>query len=208
MRRSLLRLAGLALTLALTGCQTWYNDIPSPDDLMHAIPWFDSMIQQRSVHPYGRSDVPRNTVEGTVPVTGSEGDWSAEWNMANTATADRLVNPIAGRGPSATGDTTFHTFCAPCHGNAGAGDGLVGKRVAAPSLLTERARGYTDGYLYSIVRYGRGVMPRYGDKVPAHLRWEVVNFVRDLQARSPVMPLPGAAPAPAAAPPATPGGKN
>ena len=52
-----------------------------------------------------------------------------------------------------------------------------------PSLLTARARGYTDGYLYSIIRYGRGLMPRYGDKVsdPAD-RWAIVNHVRQLQA--------------------------
>ena len=37
--------------------------------------------------------------------------------------------------------------------------------MGAPSLLTARARGYSDGYLYSIMRYGRGVMPRYGDKI-------------------------------------------
>jgi mono/diheme cytochrome c family protein len=205
MRRNLLGLVVLPLSLIVTGCQTWYNDIPSPDDLMHALPWFDSMILQRSVHPYARADIPRNTVEGTVPVTGSEGDWSAEWNVANTASADKLVNPLAGRGPSALGDTLYHTFCATCHGDVGAGDGLVGKKMAALPLLTDRARAYTDGYLYSIVRYGRGVMPRYGDKVRSPGRWEIVNYLRDLQARGPVMPLPGA---PIAAPAPTPGGKK
>jgi len=48
--------------------------------------------------------------------------------------------------------------------------------------LTDRARGFSDGYLYSIIRYGRGVMPRYGDKVyrPAD-RWAIVNYLRRLQ---------------------------
>jgi mono/diheme cytochrome c family protein len=54
--------------------------------------------------------------------------------------------------------------------------------MAALSLLTDRARAYTDGYIYSIIRYGRGVMPRYGDKVPSELRWHIVNYVRQLQA--------------------------
>ena len=69
--------------------------------------------------------------------------------------------------------------------------------VGVPSLLTDRARGYTDGYLYSIIRYGRGLMPKYGDKLPDQLdRWAIVNHVRVLQA---------GAPAPA---PATSGGQN
>lgn len=174
----------LLLALSVGGCQWWYNDVPSPDDLMHAVPWFDAMIQSQAVHPYETAMVPRYTVPGTVPITGGEADWSAEWRTGNTTTADRLVNPAPGVA-TAEGDTLFHTFCMPCHGSLGAGDGLVGRKLGAPSLLTDRARGFSDGYLYSIIRYGRGVMPRYGDKVyrpPA--RWAVVNYVRQLQAQA------------------------
>ena len=61
----------------------------------------------------------------------------------------------------------------------------VSSRIGAPSLLTGRARGYSDGYVYSIIRYGRGVMPRYGDKVylPSD-RWAIVNHVRKLQGQA------------------------
>jgi mono/diheme cytochrome c family protein len=184
MTRDHLRIASLALVLGLAGCQTWYNDIPSPDDLMHVVPWFDAMIKQRSVAPYSRADVPRNTVEGTVPITGSEGDWLPEWSVGDTKTADKLANPLTGQGPSALGDTLFHTYCAVCHGNVGAGDGPVTKKIGALSLLTDKAKAYADGYLYSIIRYGRGVMPRYGDKVRGENRWLIVNYLRSLQAQS------------------------
>ena len=184
MPRKAFRAALLGLALLATGCDYWYNDVPSPDDAMHLVPWFDAMIKQPSVYPYQRADVPRNTVAGTVPITGSEGDWSAEFGVGNTTTADKLVNPIAGQPAPERGDTLYHTFCATCHGMAGAGDGPVGPRVAAPSLLTDRARAYTDGYLYTMIRFGRGVMPRYGDKIHGATRWEVVNYVRQLQAAS------------------------
>jgi len=63
---------------------------------------------------------------------------------------------------------------------------LVGKRMGAMSLLTDKAMAYSDGYLYSIIRYGRGVMPRYGDKIfRFDERWAVVNYVRKLQGRAP-----------------------
>jgi mono/diheme cytochrome c family protein len=105
----------------------------------------------------------------------------------------RLPGTVAARG-----DTLYQTFCAVCHGGIGDGKGPVGPRVAAPSLLTPQAQGRSDGYLYSIIRYGRGVMPRYGDKVyrPAD-RWAIVNYVRTLQSAA-----PATVPAPAAAPPA------
>lgn len=223
MRRRDLRL-GLVLAVALgTGaCETWYNRVPSPDDLMHVIPWFDHMIVQKSIHPYQRVDVPRYTPAGAVPITGGEGDWGAEFLANNPATADKLVNPFAAGGAGtgdttrfrpgadlpelpatveARGDTMFHTYCAVCHGSTGAGNGIV-RLMGAPSLLTARARGYSDGYLYSIIRYGRGVMPRYGDKVVRpDDRWAIVNYVRNLQARAPAPADSAAAPpAPATAP--------
>ena len=193
MRRSPRPVLALALLLAAgTGCNTWYNDVPSPDNLLAQVPWFDHMIASQAIHPYSRLGVPRNTPPGTVPVTGGEVDWSAEWAVANTATADRLVNPTD-RIPTARGDTLYQTFCAVCHGAAGAGDGPVGPKVAAPSLLTPRAIGYTDGYLYSITRYGRGIMGKYGDKITEQDdRWQVVNYVRQLQ--SAVAPVAGGKP--------------
>lgn len=185
MRRPELRtVLALAAVLGLGACQWYYNDVPSPDDLMHAVPWFDAMITSPAVHPYESAAVPRLTPAGTVPVTGGEADWGAEWRVGNTRTADALVNPTGGA-VTATGDTLYHTFCTPCHGPAGAGDGLVGRKLGAPALLTDRARGFSDGYLYSIIRYGRGVMPRYGDKIYVpEQRWEIVNYVRRLQSQA------------------------
>ncbi len=182
MRASAVRPVALAAALLLGGCNWYYNTLPSPDDLVKLVPWFDHMIQSPAVHPYERADVPRRTVPGTVPVHVTEGDWSAEW-PASTATADRLVNPTLPADNLAVGDTLYQVFCTVCHGVTGDGRGPVGPRVGAPSLLTEKARALPEGNLYSIVRYGRGVMPRYGDKIltPEH-RWAVVNYVRQLQA--------------------------
>ncbi|MEO8226298.1 MAG: cytochrome c [Gemmatimonadota bacterium] len=198
-RRDLKLAIVAAVALASGACETWYNRVPSPDDLMHHVPWFDHMIVQRSVHPYSRVDLPRYTPLGAIPITGSEGDWSTEFKSGKTTSADKLVNPLQAGGTArapgaaapalpatieAEGDTAFHTYCAVCHGSAGNGKGTV--QIGAPSLLTPRARGYSDGYIYSIIRYGRGVMPRYGDKVfrPAD-RWAIVNYVRSLQAAAP-----------------------
>jgi mono/diheme cytochrome c family protein len=176
------RFLSAAAVLLLGGCNWYYNTLPSPDDLMPLIPWFDHMIKSQVASPYQRSDIPRTTVPGTVPITGGEGDWSAEFLAMNPASADRLVNPTVPEATLVRGDTLFHTFCAVCHGTSGAADGPVGPKVGAPSLLTAKAIGYSDGYLYSIIKYGRGVMFRYGDKVyRPEDRWAIVNYVRVLQ---------------------------
>ena len=191
------------------GCDFYYHRIPSPDDLWYIIPWFDHMIHARYIRPYETDSVPRYTPEGSVPVTGSEPDWSAEWISGKSTTADAQRNPLVAGGQArlagpavpviprdmaAAGDTLYHTYCSVCHGPSGNADGTVSRQMAAPSLLTGRARSYSDGYIYSIIRYGRGVMPRYGDKVylPSD-RWAIVSHVRKLQARTPAGPEPAGA---------------
>jgi mono/diheme cytochrome c family protein len=194
-------LALAVLLLAAAGCDTYYYKVPSPDDLLRAIPWFDHMVHARYVNPYARGDVPRYTVEGSVPVGGGEPDWAVEWAAGKTTTADALRNPTVTADSSAPsgievavipaelaarGDTLYHVFCSTCHGESGKGEGLVGRRLGAPPIVNDRARAFSDGYLYSIVRYGRGLMPRYGDKVwEPRDRWAIVNHVRRLQQQAP-----------------------
>jgi mono/diheme cytochrome c family protein len=206
------RRTALVLLLLFAGaCDFYHYRLPSPDDLWRIIPWFDHMIHARYIRPYESQAVPRNTPEGTVPVSGDEPDWSAEWISGKATTANALRNPLAAgashtrrpgpnvpiipRGIAAAGDTLYQNFCTVCHGPTGNADGTVSRQMGAPSLLTARARGYSDGYLYSIIRYGRGVMPRYGDKVYAPIeRWAIVNHVRRLQAQAPAPAAqPGAA---------------
>lgn len=232
-RRSLRLAAALAALVSLSACDKWYYDVPSPDDLMHVIPWFDHMITVKSVWPYSRADIPRTTVPGTVPITGGEAEWDKTdyTNLVygfDTLVANKLVNPTRTgattsptqhKGPEtaqlpigldARGDTLYHTYCAVCHGQAGMGDGPVGRKVGAPSIVTDRARGFADGYLYSLVRYGRGVMPRYGDKIWDPMdRWAVVNYVRALQAQAqPAAPAAAPTATPTAAPAAAPKGTH
>ncbi len=229
MPRSMRALLVAALALGSAGCEAWYNRVPSPDQLWYSLPWFDHMIQQRSVHPYESADVPRNTVPGTVPITGGEANWSAEFRAAPSVAAasqlaaGRVQNPYAGGampadsvrtgGPEtaslprtfeAAGDSLFGTYCAVCHGEAGDGRAPITPRFPAPSLLTPQARGASDGYIYSMIRYGRGLMPRYGDKVyRPDDRWAIVNHVRRLQAGM-TAPSADTAAAPAAGSPGTP----
>jgi mono/diheme cytochrome c family protein len=193
------------LLLGSGACDFYYYRLPSPDDLWHVIPWFDHMIHARYIRPYETQQVPRYSPEGSVPVSGGEPDWSAEWISGKTITVNALKNPFAGgaavahsAGPSAptipreleaAGDTLYQNFCSVCHGPTGNADGTVSRQIGAPSLLTARARAYSDGYIYSIIRYGRGVMPRYGDKVYAPAdRWAIVNHVRKLQTQTPAPP--------------------
>ena len=180
------------LLLGTAGCNFWYNEVPSPDDLMHSVPWFDHMIYVKSVHPYESAGIPRNTPKGIVPIGGAEADWGTGNPLASpmpkygfdSVYANRMSRPAnlptvaPGRG-----EELYQTFCQPCHGVAGAGAGLV--PVGAPPLNTPRVAGFTDGYIYSYIRYGGIIMPQYGDKITRREdRWAVVDYVRSFRAGS------------------------
>src|SRR5688572_21442448 len=108
----------LALVAGLSGCNWYYNTLPSPDDLMKLVPWFDHMIESPTPSPYQRADVPRNTPPGAVPITGGEADWGAGNPTGNppiygfdTLTANAVANPSTDRAATlARGDTLYATF--------------------------------------------------------------------------------------------------
>ncbi|HEU4565665.1 MAG TPA: cytochrome c, partial [Gemmatimonadaceae bacterium] len=75
----------------------------------------------------------------------------------------------------------YEINCSVCHGPAGAGDGpALRYGVAAPSLLTDRAKGLSDGYYWGIIRNGRVSMPSY-DRIETMDRWDLINYIRGLQ---------------------------
>jgi mono/diheme cytochrome c family protein len=176
----------LALVLGSgSGCSAehwpeWLRVVPGPDEGIALFPWFSTMHRGLAVQPY-KWPTPRPPVPGTIPVQGSEPVLTVV--PANYAAINALDNPAPRTAQSLeAGKASYDIFCLPCHGAGGAGDGPVNARLMiAPSILTQQARGYTDGYLYAVVRHGRGLMPAYGDRIPELTRWHVVNYVRTLQ---------------------------
>lgn len=100
--------------------------------------------------------------------------------------ANKLVNPIAGDMKPETlivGQKYFETHCAVCHGFEGKGDGTVAEKMPLrpPSLISDKVKGFTDGHVYHIITEGQGVMGPYKSHVPQKYRWQVVNYIRNLQ---------------------------
>jgi mono/diheme cytochrome c family protein len=139
-----------------------------------------------------------NQAEGTAvpePVTALM-VLQATGNPSGFPQVTALTNPVPADAASLErGGEVFLRACAPCHGGGGAGDGSVTARgIPQWSLLSDAAMGYSDGYLYSIIRAGRGAMPAYGYQISHFDRWHVVNYLRQLQGMTPAA-APVAAPA-------------
>jgi mono/diheme cytochrome c family protein len=85
-----------------------------------------------------------------------------------------------------SGQLQFEIFCAACHGRLGNGDGMIVRRglTRPPSFHVERLRNEPDAHVYNVITRGYGAMLSYHDRVPPRARWEIVAYVRALQAAS------------------------
>lgn len=181
MKRNVVMLAVALLTVSGCSARNWQDNwrrLPSPDDLVADVSWFQTMHTHLTLQPYKGARPP---VDGTVPIDAGQPGYDV--TPANQAKIDAIKNPVPASPASlARGKDRFTIFCEPCHGADAAGDGPVNaKLMVAPSLLTDKAKKLTDGYIYSMIRRGRGVMPAYGDRIFGDDRWDIVNYVRQLQ---------------------------
>jgi hypothetical protein len=83
------------------------------------------------------------------------------------------------------GRIQYQINCAVCHGPLGKGDGVVMKYgMYPPQIGTPQSpsAGYTDGYIFGIIRNGRGLMPSY-NRIEDADRWSIVNYLRSLQGK-------------------------
>ncbi|MBC8353593.1 MAG: c-type cytochrome [Planctomycetes bacterium] len=88
------------------------------------------------------------------------------------------------------GAAVYRTFCISCHGPKGIGDGPVPQRgfPPPPSMLTGKSLQMRDGQLFHILTYGQGSMAPFAAQLSRELRWDVINYVRDLQSKAPTVP--------------------
>lgn len=98
-----------------------------------------------------------------------------------------FTNPVPADAESlARGEVLYDRFCAVCHGTTGIGAeaSLVPAWPVLPAynLAMDPVAGYSDSYIYAMIRVGRALMPAYGHQITHFDRWNIVNYVRTLQA--------------------------
>jgi len=82
-----------------------------------------------------------------------------------------------------SGQTTFNTYCSPCHDRTGSGQGIVPKRTLwlPTNLHEDRVVAMADGESYDVISNGRRTMHGYRFQILENDRWAIVAYVRALQ---------------------------
>jgi len=163
----------LAMTLSTTAC--WEQVAPE---------WFAQMKQQPAIQAL-EGQRPLDPPPDTIPFGGIAPRINSPV-PAFMPEAAALVNPVEATPESiARGKKVFGIYCALCHGVDGMAKPettpvaarLAKNGMVPPALLA--VPGYSDGFLFTKIRYGRPQMPGY-PQIPELDRWHVVNYLRTL----------------------------
>lgn len=108
------------------------------------------------------------------------------------ATAEIIANPFPISENGLTrGKELYDIFCGICHGDKGDGLGYLvsesnpnAKYPAAPAvLISDDFIASANGRYYHAIMYGKNVMGGYADKLSYEERWQVIHYIRSLQAK-------------------------
>ncbi|HEX3534347.1 MAG TPA: cytochrome c [Gemmatimonadaceae bacterium] len=158
--------------LMLSGCE-WFTDFKRQPSIWTWEPLKDTLTASRG-NP--QLSVPTN---GTA-VAGFQVSYGAFPATIDSMSAIHNPTPVSDSS-LANGRKYFQINCAVCHGERAMGDGTATKfGMPGINLTSDVTKGRTDGYIFGMIRNGRGLMPPY-NRIEEPDRWDVVNYLRALQ---------------------------
>jgi len=181
-------LAALALPLVVGACtqEEWLTDMKQQPSI-GTWQYFSTDTVTGDTTPF------RGNPQGSVPTNGiAVASWQVSY-AAMPATVDSMSgvqNPVAADERSlANGRKLYQINCTVCHGDLGDGKGAMAQLNPAyafvPAINGAATQARSDGYLFGMLRNGRGLMSPQ-NRIPEAMRWDVINYVRGLQGRYPV----------------------
>src|SRR5688500_2167601 len=162
----------LVLPFTLTSCE-WFTDFKRQPSI-----WTWEAVKDSTTPSRGNPQM-------SVPTTGTAVAGYQVSYGPFPATIDSMAaipNPVPMSDSSLLNGRKYYQInCAVCHGDRGAGDGSA-TRFGMPgiSIVTDMTKGRSDGYIFGMIRNGRGLMPPY-NRIEDADRWDVVNYIRGLQ---------------------------
>lgn len=184
--KRIFKIAGFfALAVTLSACQGQLSEKPPihPNPNMDQQPRVEAQ-EQNNFFADGRAM--RQPVDGTVARGLAKTDLAFYEGVDENGDFINYVPVELTKSFLYRGKERYEIFCTPCHGQTGAGNGVIMEGgygyVPAPSYHEQRVRELSDGALYSAIYNGVRTMPSYATQIPVEDRWAIVGYIRALQA--------------------------
>ena len=80
------------------------------------------------------------------------------------------------------GEELYGRFCKHCHGESGAGDGLVAAKFPGVAKLNAgQVAKKPEGHIFHVITYGKGRMGSHASQLSPEERWKIVHHVMSLR---------------------------
>jgi len=181
-----------ALSLLPFACIYRARHARSPLPRIHIVQGMDNQPRYKSqqVNPFfADTREERPLVAGTVARGHLDEDDGLARGLRNGTWIETFPVPVT-ETLLKRGSERFQIYCAPCHGLAGYGNGIVALRadrlqegtwVPPSSLHAATVLARPVGHLFNSITNGVRTMASYGSQIPVNDRWAIVAYVRALQ---------------------------
>lgn len=121
------------------------------------------------------------------PVTGTISRGNVPYDYPNTndgytAALTDLKAPFGATEENlANGKKMYDIYCTSCHGKNGDGNGYLVQRDKFSGIPNYKDRAITQGSIYHVIMYGRGIMGSHASQLTGKERWQVVHYVEKLR---------------------------
>ncbi|MBT8234183.1 MAG: c-type cytochrome [Saprospiraceae bacterium] len=204
-------IAAVAFVLLMQSCQQPGGDTTGSEfmpDMAHSVAYEANYYNYYYNNTWGTEEEyyefakPKLPVKGTVPrqssssisipkASGSQPYYYEDTEEERTRAMNEIIDnpyPITDEGLN-RGKELYNTFCAICHGEKGDGNGYLARDdgaypVAPAQLINEEFTAASNGRYYHSIMYGKNVMGAYKDKISYEERWQVIHYIRSLQAKA------------------------
>ncbi len=169
--------------LVIVGLVSWGGTYFTLNKLMYIVP-FNWMDKQDKLIPQEKSDFFADEFGMRTPVNGTVARGYIPYPFMGVDSPKVFLSDplLPTKEVLKLGQKKFLTFCSPCHGNTGDGQGrLMGQFPPGPTFHSNAVINMTDGQIYHIITNGRNVMPSYASQITRKERWAIINYIRVLQ---------------------------
>lgn len=133
----------------------------------------------------GNSEISANL----KPVAGTIARGQVPYDYPNTddgysAAKAELTSPLTkDEANLENGKKMYTIYCASCHGKKGDGNGTLVERekIGGVPAYNDPGRNITEGSIYHVIMFGKGIMGSHAGQLTNKERWQVVQYVEQLK---------------------------
>lgn len=121
-------------------------------------------------------------VAGTLPRGGTAAYDIPDTPEGYERSRIEVLNPIeASEENLSKGKELYDIYCTSCHGEKGAGNGVLVQREKFEGIPNYKDRDINAGTIYHVIMHGKNLMGSHSSQLTYTERWQIIHYVEQLR---------------------------